>query len=38
MNNFVFSECIITCCKDCNKRYTGCHCDCDEYKKTKERI
>ncbi len=36
MYNFVLGESTITCCKDCNKRYVGCHCDCDEYKKQKK--
>lgn len=26
----------ITCCKDCTKRYSGCHDKCDEYQKQKK--
>lgn len=27
----------ITCCKDCKDRYVGCHSNCEEYKKQKEK-
>ena len=26
-----------TCCKDCLKRYLGCHDSCEDYKKFKEK-
>lgn len=27
----------ITCCKDCEKRYVGCHSSCEEYNEQKKR-
>lgn len=26
----------ITCCKDCDERYVGCHGECERYKKQSE--
>ena len=28
----------INCCYKCEKRYLGCHADCEEYKKEKEEL
>lgn len=28
----------IKCCKDCTKRYIGCHSNCDDYLKEKKAI
>ena len=28
----------IKCCKDCNKRYIGCHSECNNYKKEREQL
>lgn len=28
----------INCCYKCEKRYLGCHADCEDYKKEKEEL